>query len=370
MKHLLTLLLLSAVPLTAQPTDTLTVMTYNVLNYHNAAADRIEHLRTVIQSVEPDILVIQEMWEDLNQHFQTNIFPRGGYSYAPHIGSQTNVSLFFRQDRVGYLGQRIVPTSLRNIVGYELRVQTAEHISFAFWLYGAHLKASDGSDDEQQRADEVTALRNALADLPTDTHYLVAGDFNVYRSSEPAYQTLMNEFAVDLYDPVDRPGNWHNSSVYAEVHTQSTRYNNIGDGGSWGGMDDRFDFILPSAPFRDTAGLWYLDGSYKAYGNDGRHLNDAINYQGNTAVSAEIADALHFGSDHLPVVMDVVVQLLDRGDMNADGRISEDDVDRIVEIILEENTSLTTTEEGLADVNSDGRVDVRDVVVLLRDQKD
>lgn len=363
---LLTFLLFGAHLVNAGPVDTLTVMTYNVLNYPDASDNRVESLRKVIHSVDPDILVVQEMWENRLGHFRSNIFPEGGYSYAPFIGNDTNVALFFRNGRISYLGQRIVSTSLRNIVGYELRMQSTEQISYAFWIFGLHLKAGNDEDEVQQRESEISELRGALADIPQDAHYLVTGDFNLYRSSEPAYQILIDGFAVDLFDPIDQPGNWHSNWQYSDIHTQSTRSSDIGDGGSSGGLDDRFDFILLSSAFQDSTGLWYMENSYLAYGNDGDHLNQSINAGGNSSVDQTIADALYRGSDHLPVVAKLIVQKLQRGDMDADGRISQNDIDQILDIILEVKPNPTTTEIGLADVNSDGTVDVRDVVVLLR----
>ena len=71
-------------------------------------------------------------------------------------------------------------------------------------------------------------------------------------------------------------------------------------------MDDRFDWILTTNDLLNGEnGLEYVLGSYKAFGNDGKHFNLAINFKENEAVSAEIANALHEMSDHLPVVMKV-----------------------------------------------------------------
>ena len=44
--------------------------------------------------------------------------------------------------------------------------------------------------------------------------------------------------------------------------------------------------------------------SYIVLGNDGAHFNQAINSGTNSAVSEEMADALHAASDHLPVFAD------------------------------------------------------------------
>ena len=44
-----------------------------------------------------------------------------------------------------------------------------------------------------------------------------------------------------------------------------------------------------------------------AFGNDGNHFNVAINTGANSAVSVNVANALHDASDHLPVFADFVI---------------------------------------------------------------
>jgi hypothetical protein len=100
-----------------------------------------------------------------------------------------------------------------------------------------------------------------------------------------------------LFDPIDRIGHWHNNSSFADVHTQSPR------GGSYGGMDDRFDWIFVSeAVLNETYEINYVENTYWAVGNDGNHFNQAINNGNNTSVNDAMADALHDASDHLPVI--------------------------------------------------------------------
>ncbi|HJL75165.1 MAG TPA: lamin tail domain-containing protein, partial [Candidatus Marinimicrobia bacterium] len=130
-----------------------------------------------------------------------------------------------------------------------------------------------------------------------------AGDFNIYSnssSSEPAFDMLTGEGNDDdgrLFDPIDRIGHWHNNSSFADVHTQSPR------GGSYGGMDDRFDWIFVSeAVLNETYEINYVENTYWAVGNDGNHFNQAINNGNNTSVNDAMADALHDASDHLPVI--------------------------------------------------------------------
>jgi len=73
-----------------------------------------------------------------------------------------------------------------------------------------------------------------------------------------------------------------------------------------GGLDDRFDFIFGSYGIADDQGIDYVDNTYWAFGNDTHHFNDDINDGTNTAVSEEVADALYYASDHLPVIADFV----------------------------------------------------------------
>jgi endonuclease/exonuclease/phosphatase family metal-dependent hydrolase len=177
-----------------------------------------------------------------------------------------------------------------------------------FNIYGLHLKASSGDSNAQQRLAETTILRNYLDDLPSGSHFLVAGDFNIYSnssSSEPAFDMLTGEGNDDdgrLFDPIDRIGHWHNNSSYADVHTQSPRTTSFG-GGANGGMDDRFDWIFVSeAVLNETYEINYVENTYWAVGNDGNHFNQAINNGNNTSVNDAMADALHDASDHLPVI--------------------------------------------------------------------
>ena len=151
------------------------------------------------------------------------------------------------------------------------------------------------------RYNEVLELKEHADLLSEHSHFIILGDFNIYDAEEPAYQLLMDGFSIDLYDPINRYGDWHDHSEFADIHTQSTRDVQLGCG-SYGGLDDRFDMILLSEYFNESIGLKYLENSYYAFGNDGNHFNQAVNEGENEVVSQEIADALYYASDHLPVV--------------------------------------------------------------------
>ncbi len=281
--------------LLAQP-DTVRVTTYNILNFPgNNYAERIGYLRTVIRNIRPDILALQEVESEFGVNYlSTHIFGSEYRHAAFHDGPDTGNALFYRSGNFTFVSADYLSTALRDIGHYILRHNiSGENIH----IFSAHLKASQGSTNEQKRLAEVTILRNYLNSLPANTNFIIVGDFNIYTASEPAFQHLTAGGLVR--DPIHQSGDWHNNSQYKSIHTQSPRTDQFG-GGSTGGLDDRFDLLLISDELTDN----FLPGSYTAYGNDGNHFNLSINYGANSAVADSIADALHAASDHLPVFAD------------------------------------------------------------------
>ena len=309
-----------------QDIDTITIITYNILNF--PGSERVTYFQQILDIIDPDIVVVQELLSQegadifLNQVLNDDSVE---YSAAPFIdGPYTDNLIFYKHSKIIYIGTEQIPTDLRDISAYTLSL--VDKPDFEFIIYSVHLKASQGSDNEYRRYQEVLALKNHADDLPPGYHFIVLGDFNIYKSIEPAYQTLMDSFAIDLYDPINRPGYWHDNPSFADIHTQSTRDITFG-GGVGGGMDDRFDMILLSEPFSTPEGLMYIEGSYYAFGNDGNHFNQAINYGSNSAVPSEIADALYYASDHLPVVAQFqYTTTYIVGDVNGDEEINTADL--------------------------------------------
>ena len=117
--------------------------------------------------------------------------------------------------------------------------------------------------------DSLRKVTNALA---AGSAFFVCGDFNIYKSSESAYQKLLavtpgNE--GHFFDPLPLTGTWNNLS-YASYHTQSTRTRSF-NGGATGGLNDRFDMILYSKAVNLSGGITYVANSTVAFGNDGNH---------------------------------------------------------------------------------------------------
>jgi endonuclease/exonuclease/phosphatase family metal-dependent hydrolase len=285
----------------------LTVATYNILNFPEALGmERLDDLRQVMAYLSPDILVVQEMQSQAGVAlFRDSIlnYSATDYDAIPfHDGPDTDNALFYKHDNVVFLSSHYLSTVNRDIAAYELRVQASGE---ELRIYSIHFKASQGDSNESIRYQEATQLRTHLDSLDYSSNVLVLGDFNIYTSSEDAYQVLVSDTYQQgygrLYDPQDLPGDWHSNMAFAPAHTQSTRSSQLPDGGASGGLDDRFDMILSTQSLLDTSGLHLLSDSYVVLGNDGNHFNVSVNSGNNYSVPSEIADALYYSSDHLPV---------------------------------------------------------------------
>jgi len=227
----------------------------------------------------------------------------GLWSAGPfHASYDSDRAIFYRHGSVEILDYGWLDTALRDIEWWQVRLlESGEELR----VFTLHLKASQGSDNEQKRYLECVVLRDYLDTLPGDLPYIVAGDLNIYEASESAYQLLMSSGPGQLFDPIDEAGDWHDNIAYAPIHTQSTRTSSGYGGGATGGLDDRFDQILVSEDLLGGADLEVLTETYTAFGNDGQHFNQSIIAGGNSAVPYEVAEALHNASDHLPVIVDI-----------------------------------------------------------------
>ncbi len=306
-------LLLTAAAITAALTvnvnaqDTIKIVTYNLLNYPGSdTTTRNPYFRKTMKALNADIICVQEVNLTSGvQGFLNNVLnAASGAGYSPGTfisGFDSDNAVFYKTSKFTFLSNTPIKagSSSRDINEFKLIFNaTGDTIR----VISLHLKAGSTSSDAAQRSSEVDSLRKFTDKYPGGTNFLVLGDFNIYGSAEAAYQKMLQVtpgVEGELYDAISMPGTW-NTSGYARYHTQSPRVRSFG-GGSNGGMDDRFDMILMSKAVKTAGGMEYIANSVTAYGNDGNHYNDSINRPSNIAVGQELADALHYASDHLPV---------------------------------------------------------------------
>ncbi|MFM7017108.1 MAG: hypothetical protein ACKOX3_12360, partial [Bacteroidota bacterium] len=302
------LLLLFCLPSFAQ--QPIKLMAYNLLNYPNGSAftsdttTRNAAYRVTMQAAQPDILVVEEMNSQVGVNMILNsVLNVNQVTYSAGVfndGPDSDNAIFFKSNLFSFVSNTPIRTALRDISEFKLLyLPTRDTIR----VFAAHLKASSGAANEVLRAAEVDSLRKYTNTLPPNSKFWVCGDFNFYSTSEAAYQKLLQVTANaegEFYDPLTLTGVFNNPA-YALYHTQSPRVRSFG-GGATGGLDDRFDFILYSKAIKNSTGISYLTNSTVAYGNDGNHYNDSINRMPNAVVSQAVANALHEGSDHIPVM--------------------------------------------------------------------
>lgn len=292
--------------------DTTTIMFYNLLQFPNEKPNRIVHLKTILKDVSPDVFMVCELSNNtgsvtiLNQALNTdgiNYYQRATFWDDGFL----NNMLYYNTRKYRLLSQDVVNCTPRFATVYKLIDKDAlnggDSLISTFMV--VHLKAGNSSSDIRSKERAAKEIINYIDNETEGKNLFLAGDFNIYSPTEGAFEEFTKRGNNTLNDPVNEIGEWSNTEYYAPLHTQSTRTTSFG-GGSAGGLDDRFDWILVSDDIIDgTNNIEYVLGSYKAYGNDGKHFNNAINFKENTAVSEEVADALHEMSDHLPVVMKV-----------------------------------------------------------------
>lgn len=317
---LLQLALILFISVSAYSQERVKIVTYNILNYPQESGAKNPRFQRIMSEIDADIVVVQEILSQsaVNQ-FRDQVLGNS-YSAGEFIdGPDTDNAIFYKDSLFQFIDTEFIPTTPRYISVFTLSHKfTLDTII----IYSAHFKASSDPSDEQTRFIEATTLRVFTDMLPVGTDFILVGDLNLYRSTEPAYVKLLDQIKTGYFlDPIDTPGNWHQSFTYRLIHTQSTRTAPLSDGGSTGGLDDRFDFILSSQSIIDEGGIDYVDGSYSAYGNDGEHFNVAIINQP-WPISQQMSFDLHDVSDHLPVVAEFDFGVV--SDVEADQNLPSD----------------------------------------------
>ena len=319
----------------AKAQDTITVMQYNLLyygNYQSGFADcyetnnntqhKDECIRTIMDYVKPDIFTVCEFGATqalLNDFLRHNLNINGANYWQSddiinYAGSSIINHIFFDSRKMGLKKHVALRTNPRDTDVYELYLKTprlAAGDTIKLVCIVAHPKAGM-SYEASRRALMQVAMDHVNQYYPTD-NVLIMGDFNMYGASESGYRLLTQTYSnpnICFMDPVASlggVGEWSNNNQFTAFHTQSTRSYSE-ECFSGGGLDDRFDFIMMADEIAFSYNhLRYVQDSYHAVGNDGRHFNMSVNQGNNTAVPTEVADALFDGSDHLPVTMKIAV---------------------------------------------------------------
>ena len=310
--------------------DTITVMQYNLLNYGNFTSyctgsnnnvnQKDNYIKTIINYVKPDIFSVNEMvaQEAMMEHLKSKINETwtNKYKRPPFVYEASDYlanTVYYNSEKLSFKKQYIAQTYLRDINVFKFYYNSsnlAEGDTAFVYCVVAHLKAGSGTSNSNTRKIMVSNAMNFLKNLDPQNNYLFMGDFNLYSSTEPAWNVLTNysDERLQFNDPVNKAGEWNNNYEFRYYHTQSTHKNSNGCAAG-GGMDDRFDYILISNDIKQgNKKVKYLTNSYKTIGQDGKHFNKSINDSPtNTSVPSNVLNALYHNSDHLPVTLKLVI---------------------------------------------------------------
>jgi exonuclease III len=305
-------------------------MCYNVLNYPTGnIAGRVDTLSNIIDYYRPDLLMLQELKTEQGLIDTKNMMNEVGYANfeaAPYIPQQSNPfsdfplqqSIIYNSEIFGLAEDSFILTEVRDINYYKLWLKTenlSEGADTTFLhVFVTHLKSSTGGENEQLRLQMAQQFKNYINNnLESDDLIIIAGDFNLYNNSEPAYIELTGSSGgINMVDPLSELGNWSGSSfAHKEILTQSTRSSQYAGDGAGGGVDDRFDFILLSPSLMQLFGdLVYVNDSYKSLGNNGECYNQSItSCIPDNDVPADVVRSIYYMSDHIPVVCELSTSL-------------------------------------------------------------
>lgn len=311
-KFIFFLIVIFSIGLSAQ--ENLNLVFYNVLNYPQAPPEnRAQILSLLTDEMQPDLFMICELEsENGGNDILTNSLnvTTTRFESAPYInntssGANLQQLLYFDRNKFELIETSVIATTIRDINRYRLKLRTVEELFLEVFI--AHLKAGQGEDNEALRLNMVQEFTEYLDTLEPNTFVVFSGDLNLYRSSEPAYEELLDPSNnIQLLDPINTPGEWNSNSSFASIHTQSTRISNndFDDFGAGGGLDSRFDFILLSKNLIENTGdISYVEDSYAAFGNNGNCYNNRLDDEECEGFySSTTRNLLYQMSDHLPVI--------------------------------------------------------------------
>lgn len=309
--------------LTGRAQQPVRIMHYNLLQYGNPCdnvplSSKDVWLESILTYYKPDILTVNEMAPNVafaNRILQKSITFSNNFAFGK-LSNQANSSLanmiFYNKAIFGYAGDAVIGSNLRDINVYKLyylKPQTPGDTTFLYCII-AHFKAGSSASDENRREEDAQRVMDWIGANARGENVIFMGDLNISGHTDKAFQKLVfhPDAEIRLRDPSGAQNGWGNNR--REVLTQSTRSSSP-DCGSGGGLDDRFDFILPGRTIMEgSMGAAYTPGTYKALGNDGSVFNTSLNCNGNTAVPDAICNNLRQMSDHLPVVMELSLDMV------------------------------------------------------------
>jgi endonuclease/exonuclease/phosphatase family metal-dependent hydrolase len=170
--------------------ETVTVMTWNLLNIYTSSIERVPYYRTVTDSMLPDILAVQEVHGlDAARMFRNEVL-QDILAIATFIdGYDSDRALCYDILKFAVAGAQAIGTNLRDINKVALvHLPSGDTVH----TYTVHLKVVASSTNHLERNQEVMSLQQSTNALPEGSLFLLLGDMNMHQSSEPGYARLLH----------------------------------------------------------------------------------------------------------------------------------------------------------------------------------
>ncbi len=325
----ITLITIGILPIALAQT-TFKVATYNVLRFPNNSnttsggtnADRLAAFQTIMEDINPDILIMQELktvtgtnnlLNALNTSNLNKTFARTPNAPDDNFGTGGNM-LFYNTALFTFVSENSISRTNTAIAAdgsflqaprsadiYRLNVTNPANPPSTTPIYfvSAHLKAQDTNSEEIRSLGAQDIMDYIQQNLNSDDNIILVGDMNFRDETEPGYiDFTSNPTYTDRFtDPL---GPWtRDAQSSVTKFTQSTRItgNAVGNGGSGGGLCDRFDFLLFNDDINNgSSGIAYNNGTMQIFGNANILVNQSV-LDGTHPRQQQ----LYNFSDHLPV---------------------------------------------------------------------
>jgi len=297
MKKILTVLFILCLSIQLSAQQTARIASYNVHNYPNGYDT---YIQKVISAFSPDALIVVEMGSDASvAQFLSNCLS-SDYSSATagSISSYNDCAFYYKSSVFTLISSELVYATTRDISEFKIVHNITKDTLI---IFGVHLKANsytstdNNASNQAKRASAAAYLRTETAAFSSTANYLVCGDFNIFSSTETAFQNLVGNTASKGYfiDMMNVTGDWCEDSAFNNVCTYSTS-----------DLDTRLDMILVSPSLMTSGGVDYSE--FKIFGNDGNHFNSYVSSGTNSwFTDTSIGAALVTASDHLPIYADL-----------------------------------------------------------------
>ncbi len=323
---------------------TFKVSTYNVLRFPNNGnstpggtdTDRLAAFQTIMEDINPDVLIVQELktatganslLNALNTSNLNKTFARTPNAPDDNFGTGGNM-LFYNTALFTFVSENGVPRtntatspngttvqSPRSADVYRFYATSTNSSTLTpVYFFSTHLKAGSSShnsdpsqipDDDRRSLGAQDIMDYIQQNLNTNDNAIIVGDMNFQDENEPGYidftsnPAYTNQFA----DPL---GPWtRDSQSSVAKFTQSTRISNgvVGNGGSGGGLCDRFDFLFFNENINNANNnIAFNSGSIEIFGNTNISVNQSV-----LGGTHPLRQQLYNFSDHLPVSAEFIL---------------------------------------------------------------